>query len=102
LEDRFGPVGSWDEAEVLDLVAFYLAQGLRGMVYTLAPQRIVVGGGVSKINGFHDALAAGLVDHLAGYPGIREHREGGFVVAPVLGDHSGLAGALVLAAGAAG
>lgn len=102
LEDRFGPVESWDRARVLDLVVFYLAQGLRGMVYTLAPQRMIVGGGVSKIDGFHEALAAGLADSLAGYPGIPEHDEPGFVVAPSLGDRSGLAGALLLAAEAAG
>jgi fructokinase len=98
LEDRFGPVASWDQSEVLDLVVFYLAQGLRGMVYTLAPQRIVVGGGVSKIAGFHHYLGEALVDQLAGYPGIEDHQSHDFVMPPSLGDRSGLAGALLLAA----
>ncbi len=74
LEDRFGLLESWDRTRVLDLVVFYLAQGLRAMVYALAPQRIIVGGGVSKMDGFHDALAAGLTASLAGYPGIRPAR----------------------------
>ena len=102
LEDRFGPVTSWDESRVLELVVFYLAQGLRGMVYTLAPQRIIVGGGVSKIDGFHPALAAKLAESLSGYPGISQHDQPGFVTAPALGDRSGLAGALLIAAEAAG
>ena len=101
LEDRFGPVASWNRAEVLELAVFYLAQGLRGMVYTLAPQRIVVGGGVSKIAGFHDALRSALMVRLGDYPGLEEHMAEDFVVAPALGDHAGLAGGLVLAAQAA-
>ena len=86
-----------EREEAVDLAAYYVAQGLRNVVYAVAPERIVVGGGVSKLPGFHEKLRSRLSDELAGYPGVAEHMEEGFVVPPGLGDLSGLAGALVLA-----
>jgi len=47
--------------------------------------------------GFHSAVSTELVDQLAGYPGQSEYESGEFVVAPGLGDLSGLAGGLILA-----
>ena len=85
-----------DMAEAVDLVGFYLAQGIRDIVYTLSPQRVVIGGGVSKLPGFLESIETHLKGQLGDYPGHEEHRHG-FVVAPGLGDLSGLAGALVLA-----
>lgn len=90
-----------EEARALELEAFYLAQGLRDLVYVAAPERIVVGGGVSKMPGFHSALADALRGELADYPDEDSHGSDGFIVAPGLGDLSGLAGALLLAIRAA-
>ncbi len=86
-----------DEALALELVAYYLAQGLRNIIYSVAPERIVIGGGVSQMPGFHGAVRAQLVRQLGGYPGVIEHQSVGFVVEPGLGSLSGLAGGLVLA-----
>jgi fructokinase len=98
LEDRFGPPDSRDaETPARDLAAHYIAQGLRNVVYTLARQRIIIGGGVSTMNGFHDQTRAELTDQLAGYPPIHEYEQSDFIVPPGLGELSGLAGALVLA-----
>jgi fructokinase len=98
LEDRFGPPDSRDaETPARDLAAHYIAQGLRNIVYTLAPQRIIIGGGVSTMNGFHDQTHAELTDQLAGYPPFPEYEQSDFIVPPGLGELSGLAGALVLA-----
>lgn len=80
-----------------DMEAFYVAEGLRAIVFTLAPERIIVGGGVSQIEGFHPAVRSALVRTLAGYPGLPEHGAEGFVVAPGLGDRSGIAGGFALA-----
>ena len=106
IADRFGrPPSEQDTAEreeALQLVSFYLAQGLRNIVYTVAPERIVVGGGVANLPGFHEAVRRELVDQLADYPGVTEHDTEDFVVAPALGDRSGLAGGLVLAGQALG
>lgn len=79
------------------LVTGYLAAGLRGIVYTLAPQRIVVGGGVASMDGFFPLLRARLARSLGGYPGLPEHGRDDFVVPAALGGLAGAAGALVLA-----
>jgi fructokinase len=50
-----------------------LAGGLRNLVYALAPERIVVGGGVSGLPGLFPALRLRLVRALAGYPRLAEH-----------------------------
>lgn len=102
LAARYGvePERLADDPAVTWLAAGYLAQGLRDMVYLLAPARVVVGGGVAKLPGMVDAIQARLGDELAGYPGLLEHGDG-FVAAAGLGDHAGLAGALILAHGAA-
>jgi fructokinase len=84
--------------EAVDLVTFYLAQGLRNLVYTLAPERFVIGGGLSKMEGFHRRVRAHLDGQLAGYGAIEEYGSSGFVVEPGLGDRSGLTGALLLGA----
>jgi fructokinase len=99
LEARFGvPAGALgaEAGRAVDLVGFYLAQGIRDIVYTLCPQRVVVGGGVASLPGFFESIQTHLGHQLGGYPGHAEH-DAGFVVAPGLGDLSGLAGALVVA-----
>lgn len=77
--------------------ASYLAAGLRTIVYTIAPQRIVVGGSVAALRGLFPLLRAQLVKTLAGYPGMPEHAAADFVVPAGLGSLAGPAGALVLA-----
>lgn len=84
--------------EAVDLVAFYLAQGLRNLVYLLAPERFVIGGGISKMEGFHRRVRAHLDGQLAGYRALDEYGTSGYVVAPGLGDRSGLTGAALIGA----
>jgi fructokinase len=86
-----------DLARAVEIEAHYLAAGLRNVVYALAPERIVVGGGVAAMPGLLPAVGARLADALAGYPGLPEHTSGGFVVPPGLGAGAGAAGALALA-----
>ena len=81
----------------IDLEARYLAAGLRNLIYTLAPERIVIGGGLSELPGLFVALRNRLSQALAGYPGLTEHSDDGFVVPPGLGGRSGSFGALALA-----
>lgn len=87
--------------EAVDLVTFYLAQGLRNLVYTLAPERFVIGGGVSKMEGFHRKVRAHLVGQLNSYGALEEYGSSGFVVEPGLGDRSGLTGAALIGAAVA-
>jgi fructokinase len=103
IEGRFGVGGDRltddDHDRVIRLEAFYLAQMVRNLIYTLAPETVILGGGVSSIPGLLDAVSDSLGSELGGYPGLAEHGTG-FVVPPGLGALSGLAGGLVLAAGA--
>lgn len=90
--DELGP----DLDEAIRIEAHYLAAGFRQFVYTLAPDVIVMGGGVSHLPGLHEATNDRLVQMMAGYAVHAEHRVD-FVVAPGLGDDAGIAGALALA-----
>lgn len=80
----------------LEIESHYLAAGLRQLVYALAPGIVVLGGGVSHLDGIHRAVNERLLDMMGDYAVQPEHRRG-FVVAPGLGDDAGIAGALALA-----
>ncbi len=96
LEDRFGNPETWaGNDSLLDLVTHYLAQAVRNLVYTVAPERIVIGGGVSRLPRFHHRLRERSVATLAGYP--HDPDLDLLISKPGLGELSGLAGALVLA-----
>lgn len=96
LESRFGRPETWSgNDEVVRLAVHYLAQGLLNLTYTVAPERIVVGGGVSRLPGLHDRLRDRLGGLMAGYPQMPDLDL--LVSKPGLGDRSGLAGALLLA-----
>ena len=100
LAARFGRPA--DEVPVRDLVEAVtgpLGAALADLVYTVAPERVVVGGGVGTLEGLHAALTDRLFDELHGYGWHPEHIDG-FVVPPGLGDDAGLVGALCLAADA--
>jgi fructokinase len=88
-----------DDDAVWELEADYLAHGLVNVVCTLSPQRIVVGGGVARRPGLLAGVRRRLQELLAGYipatplaAGIED-----YLVAPVLGDRSGVLGAIELA-----
>jgi fructokinase len=102
LEARFGArasrLGPAETDEAVAFSAFYLAQAIRTLIYTVSPQRVVVGGGVSRLPGFHAAVRALLADQLSGYGVLQEHSAEGFIAAPGLGDRSGLMGGIALAA----
>ncbi|MEV0779623.1 ROK family protein [Streptomyces sp. NPDC050433] len=81
----------------LRMEAAYLAAGLRNIVYALAPERIVIGGGLAVLPGLFPMLRAELARTLSGYPGLAEHASDDFVVPAALGRLAGPAGGLVLA-----
>jgi fructokinase len=89
-----------DQERAVEIEAFYLGQMARALVYVLAPERVIIGGGVARIPGLIDQVGRRLVAELAGYPGLAEHGAR-FVVPPGLGELSGLAGGLILAERAA-
>ncbi len=85
------------------LEARYLALALQGLVCTLSPQRIVMGGGVMDQPHLLPHVRQQLKALLNGYiqaPEVLDDMDG-YVVAPALGRRAGAIGALVLAAQAA-
>ncbi|MDH3247950.1 MAG: ROK family protein [Acidimicrobiia bacterium] len=88
-----------DTQRLVEIEAATIAAGLRQIVYVLAPERIVLGGGVSKLAGLHDRVNIELVGQMSKYAVMAAHQSG-FVVPPGLGDDAGVAGALALAAAA--
>jgi fructokinase len=101
IEARFGQRAETLEGEGRDaaagVVAFYLAAALRGIVFTLAPERIVLGGGLSQLPGLVVRVRRAFARQVANYPALPEHQDGRFVVAAKLGQSAGPAGALWLA-----
>lgn len=96
LEARFGRPETWPgNDKVLEFAVHYLAQGMVDLFYTIAPERIIVGGGVSNLPGLHDRLRTRTETLIAGYP--RSPDMDLLISKPGLGDLSGLAGALILA-----
>ena len=81
----------------VDLEAAYLASGIRTIVYALAPERVVIGGGVIGLDGLLPRVREHLARTLGGYPGLGEHAEEAFVQAAGLGRMAGPRGALAVA-----
>ena len=92
-----------DRDEVWDLEATYLAQALRTFTYVVAPQRIVIGGGVMQRPGLLGLVRTKLAAQLNGYAtsSIGDESLDDYVVAPQFGQDAGLIGAIALAMNAA-
>lgn len=100
LEARFGNPATWaGDESIVGLAAHYVAQGVQTLFYTVAPERVIIGGGVASLPWFHDRVRSKLETFIAGYP--VEPDVDLLVSKPGLGDLSGLAGGLVLAEQAA-
>ena len=82
-----------------DLESDYIAAGLANFIVVLSPQKIIVGGGISKKPGLLTAVRRKVVELLNGYvdsPEITGAIEN-YIVSPGLGDLSGVLGAIALA-----
>jgi fructokinase len=86
-----------DREAAARLAGFYLAAGVRSIVYALAPERVVIGGGLSEMPGVLAAARAELRSQLKCYPGLPEHHEDEFLVPAHLHGMAGPAGTLILA-----
>ena len=79
------------------IAAWYLAAGISSLVYGLAPQRVIIGGGFGSMDGLVPAIRTELRSRLGGYPGLTEHDDDAFIVGARLGDRAGPLGTLILA-----
>jgi fructokinase len=77
----------------------YLASGITNLIVALSPQRIVIGGGISRSPGLLAAVRSEVKSLLNNYLSSLEITEkiDHYLVAPGLGDLSGVLGALALA-----
>jgi fructokinase len=86
--------------EAWDLEAEYLAVALSNLTFVLSPERLVVGGGVTKHPGLLALVRRRLVELIGGYLGASDVDEAslnGYVVDPALGELAGVIGAVQLA-----
>jgi hypothetical protein len=92
-------------AETFGTIATQLLLGLMNIICTLSPQRIVLGGGVTKEPTLLPLVRRRLRDLLAGYFNAPELTSleaiDGYIVPPGLGDKAGVLGAIELARRAA-
>ena len=92
---RLGEFGG--DSDEMALVAGYLGQLCASVVLAVAPQRIVIDGGVGSVPGLLAGVRTALAEELAGYAA-HGTDDPGFVMAPALGADAALCGALILAA----
>ena len=78
------------------LIADYLGQLCANLVLTLSPQRIVLGGGVSKTLGLVAATHTSMLTHLGGYAP-KEVESDQFLCVPHFGQDAGIVGSLCVA-----
>jgi fructokinase len=105
IEERWGMEGhdlGWDHP-AWDLEAKYLAYGIVPQIYTLSPQRIIMGGGVMEQEQLFPKIRSRVQDALNGYVQSRLIIEDihDYIVPPALGNKAGVLGAIALAMRAA-
>ncbi len=81
-----------------EMEAWYLAHGILALVAILSPSRVIVGGGVSQVDGLHAKITDRLTEINNGY--FSADMLEFLVVPPALGQEAGIKGSLLLAGGA--
>lgn len=101
MEGRWGTKAELlaDRKEVWELEADYIGQALADFVLTYSPNRIILGGGVMHQEQLYPMIRRKTKEYLNGYivHPMLEERLDAYIVAPALGDHAGIKGALKLA-----
>jgi len=99
LQSRVGELAQTLAADhpVWKLEARYLALAVVNTFYTLAPERIILGGGVMQQSGLFPAIREEARKLFNGYAGVEQLDE--FIVPPKLGNDAGILGAILLAPG---
>lgn len=86
------------DESVWQLEAYYLAQALMNYILILSPEIIIIGGGVSKQPLLMEYIREYVLKLLNGYLESKTIIDNidSYIINPILGDHSGLLGALIL------
>jgi fructokinase len=104
LEKRWGQKAETlpPEHPAWELEAHYIALALANYIYTLSPQRIVIGGGVGGKERLLPSIRKNVQELLNGYvqsPAITKNIDE-YIIPPALGGRAGMLGAIALAQGA--
>lgn len=83
--------------KAMALEAAYIATGLRTIIFSFAPEKIVIGGGVGLTPGLLPRIRNALEASLGSYPGIGDFTRPDFLKTARLGEMAGPRGALALA-----
>ncbi|GGB48739.1 ROK family protein [Virgibacillus dakarensis] len=96
IEKRYGKKGHQLAADshVWELEAYYLAQAIMNYFLILAPERIILGGGVMKQQQLYPLIRRKFLEMMNGYLTIENADT--FIVAPELNDEQGVRGAMAL------
>ena len=88
-----------DSHPAWELETDYLALAIVDLIYAYSPQRIIVGGGVSKHPGFHHDIQCKVRQLINGYIGLPllTERINEYILPPALGNQSGGLGAIAMA-----
>ena len=101
IEARWGRRGEdlgSDTETATQLEAWYLGAALANLTFTLSPQRIVLGGGITKMPSLLAAVRRQFLDRLSGYLTLPEVLDAeSFIVAAGLSDRAGVLGGVALA-----
>ncbi|MFC7394968.1 ROK family protein [Scopulibacillus cellulosilyticus] len=101
IEKRWGKKGIelQEVDKVWEIEAYYLAQVVVNLVYTISPKRIILGGGVMKQKQLFPMIRKNVKELLNGYVETKEILVDidNYIVSPGLGDNAGLCGAIALA-----
>lgn len=100
IEERWG-VKAYELSEdhkAWEFQTFYIAQALMNYILTVSPEKIILGGGVSKQQHLFPRIREQLKTLLNGYvdhPAVLDTNSG-YIIPPGLGDHAGITGAVAL------
>jgi fructokinase len=100
IEARWGKKGEIlpPEHPAWQLEAHYLALGVANLIFTLSPQRIILGGGVMEQEQLFPLIRKSVLDILSNYISAKEILENieQYIVPPGLGSQAGVLGAIAL------
>jgi len=80
----------------LEFEAWYLAHAIASLCAVIPVDQVIIGGGVSKMPGFHTSISGMLPEASGGYPPVPFAAGGPQVLPPGLGDDAGVIGAIEL------
>lgn len=99
VEERWGKKGTElaEKKEVWELEAYYIAVALANYIFTLSPQKIILGGGIMHQEQLMPLIRTKVLELLNGYLSTTELSDiENYIVLPSLDDNQGIMGALKL------